>query len=95
MKHENEPVEASRQYAAAYAAHYSARDLPWALRLYQGVVASHSSTVEADYARAQIQNIVNAVVPKQDLLDAQMNLLPAQFQRDRPGVADVTPTLRV
>ncbi len=95
MRHENEPTEASRQYAAAYAAHYSERDLPWALRLYQGLVASHPSAVEADYARAQIQNIVNAVVPKQDLLDAQMNLLPAQFQRDRPAVADVTPTLRV
>jgi predicted Zn-dependent protease len=95
MRHENQPTEASRQYATAYAAHYSARDLPWALRLYQGLVASHPSDVEADYARTQIQNIVNSVVPKQDLLDAQMKLLPAQFHRDRPTVTDVAPTLRV
>lgn len=95
MRHENEPTEAGRQYATAYAAHYSARDLPLALRLYQGLVASHLSAVEAGYARAQIQNIVNTVVPKQDLLDAQMKLLPAQFHRDHPAVTDVAPTLRV
>jgi hypothetical protein len=95
MRHENEPTDARRQYTAAYAAHYSERDLPLALRLYQELVALHPSAVEADYARAQIQNIVNAVVPRPELLNAQMNLLPAQFHRDHSTVADVAPTLRV
>lgn len=95
MRYERKPTEASRQYATAYAAHYSARDLPWALRLYQGLVASHPSAVEADYARTQIQNIVNSVVPRPDLLDAQLKLLPARFHRDDSAVTDVTPTLRV
>lgn len=95
MRHENDPTEASRQYATAYSAHYAGRDLPSALGLYQELVASHPSAVEAGYARAQIQNIVNTVVPKPELLNAQMELLLAHFHRDRPTVTDLTPTLNV
>jgi hypothetical protein len=69
-----ELTEANRRYAAAYAAHYTENDLPSAMRLYKQVMASHPSDPEAEYSRAQIQNIVNAVVPKQELLDAQMEL---------------------
>lgn len=93
MRHEDESTETSRRYATAYAAHYSRRDLPCALRLYQGLVASHPSAVEADYSRMQIQNIVNSVVPKSELLDAQMQLLLACFRRDRPTGSALAATL--
>jgi hypothetical protein len=92
MRTETEPTESSRQYAAAYAAHYTERDLPLALQLYEKLMASHPSAQEAGYARMQVQNIVNAVVPKPDLLEAQIQLARVHFEHDgfldagrRPG----------
>jgi hypothetical protein len=82
MRNETEPTEASQQYTAAYAAHYTGRDLPLALRLYKTLMAAHPSTREADYSRMQVQNIVNAVVPNQELLDAQMELVRVHFERE-------------
>lgn len=79
MRNETELTEACRQYAAAYAAHYVERDLPLALQLYKKLIASHPSAREADYARTQAQNIVNVVVPKQERLDAQMELVLLHF----------------
>ena len=76
------PTEAARQYAVAYAAHYTERDLPGALRLYVNVIASHPNEQEADFSRSQVQNIVNAVVPKQELFDAQVNLAAAHFAHE-------------
>jgi len=87
MRHETEPTVASQQYAAAYAAHYTKRDLPLALQLYKKLIASHPGAQEAGYARMQVQNIVNAVVPKQELLDAQIALVLAHFEHD--GLLDV------
>ena len=84
MKNKTEPTEASREYAAAYAAHYTGRDLPLALQLYRKLVASHSSAQEAAYSRMQIQNIINAVVPTQELLDAQIELVLGHFEHDGP-----------
>lgn len=75
-------TEAARQYAVAYAAHYTERDLPGALRLYVNVIVSHPDEQEADFSRAQVQNIVNAVVPKQELFDAQVNLAAAHFAHE-------------
>ncbi len=80
MRIQTEATEANRQYAAAYAAHYTEHDLPSALQLYKQVIASHPSDPEAEYSRVQIQNIVNAVVPKQELLDAQMELAVTHFE---------------
>jgi hypothetical protein len=65
MQNKIELTQAGRQYAAAYAAHYTEHDLPMAMQLYRQVMASHPSDPEAEYSRFQIQNIVNAVVPKQ------------------------------
>ncbi len=48
MGNEIELGGAGRQYAAAHAAHYVARDLPLALQLYKAVLGSHPSTQEAD-----------------------------------------------
>jgi hypothetical protein len=81
MKNETESSEAGRQYAAAYAAHYTEHDLPSAMRLYKQVMASHPSDPEAEYSRVQIQNIVNAVVPMKELLDSQMELAQTHFEQ--------------
>jgi hypothetical protein len=80
MRKQTELTAANRQYAAAYAAHYTEHDLPSAMRLYKQVMASHPSEPEAENARVQIQNIVNAVVPKQKLLDAQIELAVTHFE---------------
>ena len=74
-----ESTEAGRDYAAAYAAHYTGRDLPTSLQLYLKVMSSHPGTKESGYARAQAQNIINATVPDQELLDAQVALAVAHF----------------
>jgi hypothetical protein len=80
-------TEAGQQYAAAYATHYTTKDLREALTLYKGVMAAHPKTKEAEYSRSQIQNIVNAVVPKKELLDAQVDLALAQLEHgDQPDV---------
>jgi hypothetical protein len=89
MRTENEPTGASRKYAAAYTAHYTDHDLRLALRLYKKLMASHPSDPEAEYSRMQVQNIVHAVVPKQELLDAQMELVRAHFEDD--SLLDVGP----
>ena len=80
MSNATELTEAYRQYAAAYAAHYTDHDLPAAMRLYKQVMASHPSDPEAEYSRVQIQNIINAVVPKHELLDAQMEMALTRFE---------------
>lgn len=82
MRNKTGSTEASRQYAAAYAAHYTARDLPLALQHHKQLMVSYPNTREATYARMQVQNIVNAVIPKQELLDAQIELLLAHFEHD-------------
>jgi len=80
MSDDAAPIEAGLAYAAAYAAHYSQRDLATALHLYRDVIAAHPNAREAGYSRTQIQNIVNALVPAQDLLDAQLNLALARLE---------------
>ena len=81
MQDETESTEASRQYAAAYAAHYSGHDLPLALESYRKLIASNPDTDEAAYSRMQIQNIANAVIPRQALLDAHIDLVLAHFKQ--------------
>jgi len=69
-----ESSETGREYAMAYTAHYSDRDLPLALTLYEKLIAAHPDTQEAGFSRMQLQNIVNAVVPKEVRLEAQIEL---------------------
>ena len=93
MKKANQKTEAGQQYAAAHEAHYTTKDLQDALGLYRGVMAAHPNTKEAGYSRSQIQNIVNAVVPIQELFDAQVDLASAQFEHgDQP---DMGPRMRL
>jgi hypothetical protein len=79
-------TEACKQYAT--------KDLHEALELYRNIIAAHPNTQEAEYSRSQIQNIVNTVVPKQELFDTQVDLALAHFEHgDKPDVrlAPVTP----
>jgi len=50
------------------------KSLRKALVLYKDIIADHPNTKEAVYCLTQIQNIVKNVVPKQRLLDAQVEL---------------------
>ena len=81
MSDDGSTTEAARSYAAAYAAHYSERDLATAIQLYRDLVGSHPSALEAGYSRTQIQNIARALVPAQDLLDAHVELALAHIER--------------
>lgn len=74
MKKETILSEVGRQYAAAYKAQYTTKDLHEALQLYKSVMVEYPDTIEAGYSCAQIQNIANAVIPKQELCDAQCGL---------------------
>ena len=91
MRTENELTEPGRQYVAAYTAHYTARDLPLALRLYQKLMVSYPNTQEADYARMQVPNIANAVVPQQQVLDAQIELVLGHIQHDVQSLEGLLP----
>jgi hypothetical protein len=83
MRNDKGLTEASRQYAAAYAAHYETKDLREALELYRGILAAHPDTQEAGYSRSQIQNIVKKVVPENELFEAQVGMAMAHFGGDR------------
>ena len=91
MSKDTKLIEAGRQYAEAYAAHYTQRDLPVALQLYRRVMTSHAGAQEAGFSRMQIQNIINAVVPTQELLDAQIELAIAHLESEGPPEAGRKP----
>jgi hypothetical protein len=52
-----------------------------ALELYKKLVGSHASAREAGYSRAQVRNIIDAMVPEQELLNARMELALAHLER--------------
>ena len=70
---------ASRAYDKAHDAHYAIKDLHQALELYKGVMAVYPDTQEAEYSSTQMHNIVKNVVPKEDLLIAQVDLALARL----------------
>ena len=80
MKKQTQVItKAAQDYAVAYAAHYGANDLKKAFELYRGVMATYPESREAVYSQKQIENIVAALVPKQELFDAQVNMVLARF----------------
>ena len=91
MKNETNRGVAAQQYAAAHAAHHTTKDLRKALMLYKGILALHPNTKEAGYAQTQIQNIVIRVVPKEKLLDAQLELALACLGPDVPTDVELAP----
>ena len=80
MTDEKALAEVGQQYATAHDAHYTTKDLHEAVELYRGVMVAHPDTREAAYSRAQIQNIAQSVVPKQELLEAQIELTLARLE---------------
>jgi hypothetical protein len=84
-------MEVGRQYEAAHAAHYKTKDLHEALELYKEVIAAHPDTREAGYSRSQLINIVNSVVPRQELLDAQVALALTHLENGEPSDDDPAP----
>ena len=74
MKKGTQKTESGQRYAAALEAHYKTKDLSEALGLYRVVVDEQPESVEAEYSRSQIQNIARAVVPKDELFGALLEL---------------------
>jgi hypothetical protein len=85
---------ASRAYDKAHTAHYATKNFHDALELYKGVLALYPNTQEAEYSRTQMHNIVKGVVPKDDLLTAQVEQALACLELVGPpetGAAALTP----
>ena len=96
MKNKNNITVAGQDYKKAYNIHYKIKDLPKAFKLYRGIIADYPNTDEAGYSLSQVKNIVNAVVPKQEVLDALAELTFAHFEQDMPPVkstAETSPAL--
>jgi len=75
-------TDAGKKYAAAYDTHYTVKDMHEAFVLYGRLIAAHPNTQEAKYSRSQVKNIVNAVVPKQEIMDALVKLALVHFEQD-------------
>jgi hypothetical protein len=84
MRDNNLSTEAGRQYASAYNAHYTTKEIDKAFALYEHIISDHPDTREAGYSRSQIQNIVNAVVPKKEIMDSLLELARVHFDQDVP-----------
>ena len=83
MRNETEQLtEAGKQYAEAYAVHYTTKDLHEALELYKGIMAEHPNTKEAEYSRTQMHNIVKSVIPAEALLAAEVELTVTHLRAD-------------
>lgn len=73
------PSDSDRMFAVR------SEDLPKAFKLYRrGIIADYPETEEAGYSLSQVQNIVNALVPKQEVMDALVALTLAHFEQDVP-----------
>ena len=84
MKNKNKITIAGQDYEKAYGMHYKTKDLPKAFKLYRGIIADYPDTNEARYSLSQVQNIVNVMVPKQEVMDALVALTLAHFDQDVP-----------
>ncbi|MBN2343129.1 MAG: hypothetical protein JXX29_19190 [Deltaproteobacteria bacterium] len=83
MKKEINNTESSRQYAAAYELHYGSENLREAFTHYQNILREHPKSKEAGYARSQLQNIIRGMVPKEELLESQVKLATAIFDKEK------------
>ena len=84
MRESKLSAEAGQQYASAYDTHYMTKDIHKALELYEDIVADYPGTKEAGYSISQVQNIVNAVVPKEEIMDSLMGLARIHFDQKVP-----------
>ena len=79
----------ARDYADAYASHYSERDLLTAPRSYESVISRHPDSPEAEYSHSQIHNIASLVVPRNDLMTACIDLAVRHLKSDHDDPASV------
>lgn len=84
MKNKNNITVAGQDYEKAYDMHYKTKDLPKAFKIYRGIISDYPETDEARYSLSQVQNIVSAVVPKQEVMDAIVALALVHFEPDVP-----------
>ena len=84
MKNRNNVTVAGQDYTKAHDMHYKTKDLPRAFKLYRGIIADYPRTDEAGYSLSQVKNIVNDVVPKQEVMDALVALTLTHFEQDVP-----------
>ena len=84
MTHGTHPTNQGRDYFTAHEAHYGSENLGEALDLYLSLMKTHPETAEAGYCRSQIQNIVKALVPKHEILDAEVALARAHLPSEVP-----------
>jgi len=89
MKNRNGVTVADQDYTKAHDMHYKTKDLPKAFKLYRDIIADYPETKEAGYSLSQVHNIANAVVPKQEVMDAIVGITLDHFDQDLP--ADVHP----
>jgi hypothetical protein len=59
-----------------------------AFKLYGRIIAAHPDAHEAGCSRSQVQNVVNAVVPGQKVMDALVELASTHFEQDVPPDVD-------
>jgi hypothetical protein len=65
-------TEVGQQYATAYEAHYTTKDMYKAFKLYGRIIAAHPDTHEAGYSRSQ------------KVMDALVELALTHFEQDVP-----------
>ena len=82
MKNRNNITVAGQDYTKAHDMHYKTKDLPKAFKLYRSIIADYPETEESGYSLSQVQNIVNAVVPKKEVMDALVALTLVHFKQD-------------
>jgi len=84
MNNRNNVTVADQDYSKAHDMHYKTKDLPKAFKLHRDIIADYPETKEAGYSLSQVKNIMNAVVPKQEVVDAFVALTVAHFEQDVP-----------
>ena len=97
MKNRNNATATDQNYTKAHDMHYKTKDLPRAFKLYRSIIADYPETEEAGYSLSQVKNIMNEVVPKQEVMDTLVALTLAHFEQDvSPDIkstSDASPTL--
>jgi hypothetical protein len=91
MRESRLSTEAGQQYALAYEAQYKTKEIQKAFALYEHIITAQPDTQEAGYSRSQIQNIVNAVVPKKTVMDSLIKLARIHLGQDVPLEAELAP----
>ena len=80
--------EAGQQYAAAYEAHYTTKDIIKPSHFMKTLWLHIRIPKRRDIQDPKSQNIVNAVVPKKKIMDSLMELARIHFDQNVPLDAD-------